>query len=78
MVKNGSKDYSDLPHSVQQVHWKVDSTIDDLEKECVERKNADNIIFSKFDSINNMVIAQLCATVLTLIIVIFMFITDKQ
>lgn len=62
------------PSTVQQVHWRVDKVEEDLEKECVERKENDKIIFEKFDKMQQMVIYQLCAAILTLVVVVAMFI----
>lgn len=68
LAKNGL-DYSNIPTSLQQVHWRVDKVEEILEKECQERKETDKHIYEKFDKLYNMTIYQLCAIILTLIAV---------
>ena len=67
-------EYSGLPPAIQQVHWKIDKVEDDLEKETTDRKDTDKVMFEKFDKLNNMIICQLGAAILTLVVVIAMFI----
>ena len=67
-------EYSELPHSMQQVHWRVDQVEENLKNEITERKETDKVIFEKFDKMNNMIIYQLCAAILTLVVVIAMFV----
>lgn len=74
---NKTVDYSDAPHSVKEVHWRVDRVEEELDKECSERKDADKLYSDKIESMTNMLIYQLCATILTLVIIIFMFVTGK-
>ena len=67
-------EYGELPPSIRQVHWRVDRVEEDLKIEITERKETDKIIFEKFDKINNMIIYQLCAAILTLVVVVAMFV----
>ena len=67
-------EYGELPPSIQQVHWRVDQVEENLKTEITERKETDKIIFEKFDKMNSMIIYQLCAAILTLVVVIAMFI----
>lgn len=67
-------EYCDLPPSMQKVHWRVDRVEENLEKEIIERKEYDKTISEKFDKMNNMIIYQLGAAILTLVVVIAMFI----
>ena len=67
-------EYSELPPSMRQVHWRVSKVEENLEKEITERKETDKVIFEKFDKMNNMIIYQLCAAILTLVVVIAMFV----
>jgi len=59
---------------IYQLPWRVAKVEENLEKECIERKENDKVIFEKFDNINRMIIYQLGAAILTLIIVLAMFI----
>ena len=63
-----------LPSELKQVNWRVDKVEENLKDEIIERKETDKIIFEKFDKMNNMIIYQLCAAVLTLVIVVAMFV----
>lgn len=65
-----------LPENVDiyQLPWRVAKVEENLEKECIERKENDKVIFEKFDNINRMIIYQLGAAILTLIVVLAMFI----
>ncbi len=65
--KNGYKDYSELPPQLQNIHWRIDKVEECVDKVENERKETDKIIFEKFDKLNNMIIYQLCAVVITLI-----------
>ena len=75
MPENDKYYSSNLPPTIQQVHWRVDKVEENLEKEVSERKDTDKIMFKKFDNLNNMIIYQLCAAILTLIGVIAVFFT---
>ena len=69
-----SSECNELPSSLKQVHWRVNKVEENLEKEITERKETDKAIFEKFDKMNNMIIYQLGAAILTLVVVIAMFI----
>lgn len=75
MLSLPENDYHDLPPSIQRVHWRVDKVEENLDEEVANRKDTNRIIFEKFDKINNMIIYQLGAAILTLVVVIAMFIT---
>lgn len=68
-------DYHDLPPLIQRVHWRVDKVEETLDEEITKRRDTNKIIFEKFDKMNNMIIYQLGAAILTLVVVIAMFIT---
>ncbi len=63
-----------LPPELQRIHGRVNRVEDDLEKETIERKENNKIMYDKFDRMNNMIIYQLGAAILTLVMVIAMFI----
>ena len=67
-------EYGELPPSMQHVHWRVDKVEENLKIEITERKETDKIIFEKFDKMNSMIIYQLCAAILTLVVVVAMFV----
>ncbi len=80
-MPDDNTDYNSFPILLQKVHWKVDTvkrdleTVKhDLETECAERKETDKMIFEKFDTMNHMIIYQLCAAILTLVVVVAMFV----
>lgn len=75
MSQDQNVGHAKIPLSVQQVSWRVDVVEENLEKETTERKEIDKTIFEKFDNINRMIIYQLCAAILTLVVVIAMFFT---
>lgn len=68
--------YGELSPELQQVHLRVDFVEENLEKECLERKENDRVIFSKIDSIKDMAIYQLCAIILVLIGIIAVYLKD--
>lgn len=74
MVRLPQNKYSNLPPELRQVHWRVDEVKEDIEKETTERKEADKVMFEKFDKLNSMIIYQLGAAILTLVIIVAMFI----
>jgi len=74
VVSLSESEHGCLPPDLRQVNWRVGKVEEGLENEIIERKKTDKIIFEKFDKMNNMIIYQLCAAVLTLVIVVAMFV----
>lgn len=74
MLSLSENDYNKLLQSLQKVHWRVEKVEESLEKECSERKENDKLLFEKFDKMQQMVIYQLCAAILTLVVVVAMFV----
>ena len=74
MSKLPENDYNDFAPQLRHVNWRVGRVEESLKDEVIERKENDKNIFEKFDKMNQMVIYQLGAAILTLVVVIAMFI----
>lgn len=65
---------SNMPVVLQKIHWRVDAVEVSLNKEISERKDTDKLMFEKFDKMSTNIIYQLCAAILTLIVILAMFV----